>query len=184
MFSCTFLSSEKGRTVATMHYYEMQQMSVKSIVLKKEMIADWCLEQFRILIWFVHAILNAFLAPRFWSQGGDVVITTLFSCQYFPISTLWLCWKQGEKGCNFTHLLGICCWCDCKYNNVFVCMCASICRLVAYMIWVCARVCASALHLYAFSKYACTCLIEHGDGYRVKCLGGWNRRTKRIDFEL
>lgn len=34
---CTFLSSEKGRTVATMHYYEMQQMSVKSIVLKKEM---------------------------------------------------------------------------------------------------------------------------------------------------
>lgn len=33
-----------------MHYYEMQQMSVKSIVLKKEMIADWCLEQFRILI--------------------------------------------------------------------------------------------------------------------------------------
>lgn len=46
-------------------------MSVKSIVLKKEMIADWCLEQFRILmiysvaLSFVHAILNTFLAPRF-----------------------------------------------------------------------------------------------------------------------
>lgn len=70
-------------------------MSVKSIVLKKEMIADWCLEQFRILmicslaLSFVHAILNTFLAPRFWSQRGDVVITTLFSCQYFPISTFY-----------------------------------------------------------------------------------------------